>query len=1039
MTLPELAIRRPITVLMILTSIVVLGLVALFRLPLGFLPEVEEPRLFVRVPYPNATPEQVERMIVRPLEEALGSVKGVDEMWGMCNQDGGMVNLRFDWGHEMHLARAEVREKIDRIRRDLPDDIGEIQISSSWDSRETEEPILEGRLSSNRDLSESYDVLDRKIVKPLERIRGVAQVRLDGVNPKEVRIDLHVADLEAHRIDIREVTRKLQSANFDQSLGRVIEGDRRYTVRTVGAFEALEEIRNLQLRPDGLRLRDVADVVYEEPPLDYGRHLDGKFAVGVTVSKEAGANAVTVCDEVKARVEAMKDDPDLEGVSFLIWFNQGDEIRKTIKDLTFTGIFGAILAGAVLFGFLRRVSMTTVSVLCIPFSLIVACGIIWAQGKTLNTLTLLGLIVGIGMLVDNAVVVMENIFRHQQEGVPRKRAAILGSREVATAVMAATLTSVIVFIPVIFNKPSQMNIYLKELGITVCLTLLASLFISQTLIPLATSRFITAKPRPKGRALLWLEERYLRVLSFNLRHRWVTPLVGLAVIGSAVLPFQRIDKNFDVSKSEAFVQIRYRLSEELSLERKQMIVGRVEEVLLPRQEELHAKSIYSFWSDHWSMTRVYMKEGYAHEDAMAETRAKLREILPELPGVRLSVEDPQQGFGHGGGGHRVGFEITGEDSDVLAELAEQARLRIEAIPGLTDVWVSSEGGNQELYVDLDRDLASRYGVRLTQPAEVISLTFRGRRLQRFRTPGGEREMRITLDEQQQESLSQLKNLPLWTETGERIPLASLADFRVVAGPERIQRENRKATVRVGARYEEGTRNDYMPPVTQAMNSIEMPIGYEWSFGRWQERHKEQSLEFLTNLLLALLLIFVVMAGLFESVRQAVGLMVALPFALAGAVWTLYATGVDFDQPAAIGLLLLIGVVVNNGIVMLEHINQYRRRGMPRHEAMLRGGRERLRPILMTAITTLVGLVPIVVQRPALAGIYYYSMALVLMGGLFVSTFLTAVLLPTTATLSEDLLGWIGRAPGRLWRRLRGRSRAMGAAQDAAGDGGYPVH
>lgn len=1018
MTLPELAIRRPITMLMILVSIVVLGLVAVFRLPLGFLPEVEEPRLFVRIPYPNATPEQVERMIVRPLEEALGSVKGVQTMWGRCDQNGGMVNLRFDWGHPMHLARAEIREKLDRVRRDLPDDIGEIQISSSWDSREADESILEGRLSSNRDLSESYDLLDRKIIKPLERVRGVAQVRLDGVNPKEIRIDLHVADLEAHQLDVREVSRVLRSANFDQSLGRVTDGETRYSVRTLGTFESLEEIRNLQLREDGLRLRDVADVVYEEPPLTYGRHLDGNFAVGVTVSKESGANALTVCDEVRARIEAMKDDPELEGVSFLIWFNQGDEIRKTLKDLSFTGLFGALLAAAVLFVFLRRIGMTVVSVLCIPFSLIVACGVIWAQGRSLNTLTLLGLIVGIGMLVDNAVVVMENIFRHQQAGMPRKEATQRGAREVATAVVAATLTSVIVFLPVIFNKPSEMNIYLKELGITVCLTLLASLFISQTLIPMATSRFMKARPMKKERWLTWLEDHYVRLLRFNLHHRWLTPLIGLVVIASAVYPFQKIEKNFDVSKSDVFVQVRYRFSEELSLERKEMVVDRVEQSLMPHKEELHARAIYSFWSERWSLTRIYMADDYTNEKAMDETRDKLGELLPDLPGVRLSVQDPQHGFGHRGGGRRVGVQIIGEDSSVLAELAEEARRRIEQIPGLTDGYVSNQGGGQELFVDLDRNLASLYGIPLTQPAEVVSLTFRGRRLQRFRTPDGEREMRLTLDEQDVESLSQLKNLPLWTESGEKIPLASMADFRAQPGPEEIEREDRQANVWVGARYSEGNRAEYTAKVEDALSDLDLPLGYEWSFGSWEKQHQERSLAFLVNLLLALLLIFAVMAGLFESVRQAIGLMVALPFALTGAVWTLYLTGVDFDQPAAIGLLLLIGVVVNNGIVMLEHINQYRRAGVERYDAMLRGGRERLRPILMTAITTLVGLVPIVVQKPALAGVYYYSMALVLMGGLFVSTFLTSVLLPTTACLAEDIFGGLGRWPARLRARLR---------------------
>ena len=1025
MKLPDLAIRRPVTTLMILISMIVLGGVALTRLPLAFLPDVERPQLFVRVPYSNSTPEQVERMVIRPLEEALGSVKGLRNMESTCDRDGGRVRLEFDWGQPLDLARVEIREKVDRIRRDLPDEIGDITIGGHWGSRDAEDPILEGRLSSNRDLSESYDLLERKIIRPLERIPGVAQVRLDGINPREVRIDLRVADLEAHGMDVRTVVAHIRSSNFDQSLGTIVEPQRRYTARTVASFTSLDEIRDLVLRADGLRLRDVADVVYEEPPLEYGRHLDGKFAVGVTVTKEAGGNAVTICDAVGRRVAEMNDDPELEGVNFLIWFNQGGEIRKTLKDLTFTGIFGALLAALVLFGFLRRLSMTAVAVACIPFSLIAACGIIWATGKSLNTLTLLGLIVGIGMLVDNAVVVMENIFRHQQRGADRLTAARLGSREVANAVVAATLTSVIVFIPLIFNKPSEMNIYLKEMGITVCLTLLASLFISQTLIPLAMAHSLKIAPRQPSRIMVRLEQVHVRLLDFTLHHRWLAPVVGLLVIASAVYPYQRVDKNFDTTESQIFVQLRYEFSEALSLERKQEIITQVEQLLEPHRTKLHAESIYSFWSDHWSLTRLYMEEGYANEKAMAEVREELRRVLPELPGVKLRVQDQGRG-GHRGGGKRVAFQIFGEDSAVLAELAEEARQLLEEIPGLTDPFSSAQEGGLELYIDLDRELAARYGVPLTQPAEVVSLTFRGRRLPRFRTPDGEREMRLTLDERETETFAQLRNLPLWTADGAKIPLASLADFRTAPGPERIQRENRMTSVWVGARYKEGTASDYVPQVRAALAGLSFPYGYDWTFSNWEQRRQEQSREFLENLLLALLLVFAVMAGLFESVRQAIGLMVALPFALAGAVWTLYATGVDFDQPAGIGLLLLIGVVVNNGIVMLEHINHYRRQGLPRHAAMLQGGRERLRPILMTAITTLVGLVPIVVQKPALAGVYYYSFALVLMGGLFVSTFLTAVLLPTTAALSEDLIGGMGRGIAAGWRFVARRQARISA-------------
>jgi len=1016
MTLPEIAIRRHVTTLMVLVSLVVLGVVALIKLPLAFLPDIEEPQAFVRVNYPSASPTQVERMIVRPLEDALGSVKGLSSMWSMCDQNGGMVRMEFDWSMNMNLVRVEIWEKLDRIRRDLPEDIGDITVSSNWDAREADKPIVEGRLSSRRDLSESYDLLERKIIRPLERIAGVASVRLDGVNPREVRVNLHADALESHGMDVRQVTRALQANNFDESLGRISDGEFRFALRTVGTFRTVDEIRDLPLRADGLKLGDVADVVYEQPPLEYGRHLDGDFAVGLTVTQESKANTVEVCDEVQKTIAGMSDDPELNGVNFLVWFNQGKEIKKTLGDLAFTGVFGAILAAVVLFLFLRRVSTTVISVSCIPFSLIVACGVIWAKGGTLNTLTLLGLIVGVGMLVDNAVVVIENIFRHREQGVDRHTASLLGAKEVSVAVTAATLTSVIVFLPLIFNKPSEMNVYLKELGITVCLTLLASLFISQTLIPMATSWFIKAPPKGRGRFMIWLEEHYVRVLRFNLRHRWLTPVVGILVTVSAAFPFMKIDKNFDTNETELFVQLNYVISEELSLERKQELVTRVEGALEPHRNELMARSIYSWWSDDWTMTRVYLKEGEANEENLGKVRKRLREVLPEIPGVKLEVQENHE-FWRQDRGKRIAFQIVGEDSDVLAQLADQAKAKLEAIPGLVEPFDGREEGNQELHVELDRDLATRYGINPTQPADVVGLTYRGRRLERFRTEDGEREMRMTLDERDDESLDQLRNLPLWTDEGEKVPLASLAEFTVTPGPNRINRDERLTSMWVGASYEKGSREDYLPAVTEAMNSIDFPFGYSWTFGRWEQRHKEKSKEFLVNLLLSLLLIFAVMAGLFESVRQAIGLMVALPFALSGATWTLFATGTDFDQPAAIGLLLLIGIVVNNGIVMIEHINTYRRAGMDRYEAMVLGGKERLRPILMTALTTLIGLVPMVVQKPSLGGVYYYSMALVIMGGLFVSTFLTSVLLPTTTTLFEDAGMLVKRGATRTWRGL----------------------
>jgi HAE1 family hydrophobic/amphiphilic exporter-1 len=542
---------------------------------------------------------------------------------------------------------------------------------------------------------------------------------------------------------------------------------------------------------------------------------------------------------------------------------------------------------------------------------------------------------------------------------------------------------------------------------------------------MATSWFIKSKPRPRSRLMTATENRYESLLRFNLRHRWLTPVISIAVLASAVFPFMKVDKNFDTNETEMFVAVRYEFSEEPSLEMKENFVNQVEGVLAPHRDELLARAIYSFWSDGWTMTRIYLKEGEANEDNIARVRARLGALLPEIAGLNLEVMENRQ-FWRQDRGKRIAFQIVGEDSELLSTLAEEAKLRLESIPGLIEPFASSQEGGQELHVMLDRELVSRLGVTPTQPAETVGLTFRGRRLQRFRTLDGEREMRLTLDEKKTESVAQLRNLPIWTSAGEKVPLASLAEFREVPGAEHINRDNRLTSVWVGARYEEGTRQDYMGPVTEVAEGLGLPYGYSWTFGSWEERQKEKTQEFVTNLLLALMLIFAVMAGLFESVRQAIALMIALPFAVSGAAWTLWMTGTDFDQPGAVGLLLLIGIVVNNGIVMIEHINSYRRSGMDRESAMVRGGRERLRPILMTAMTTLLSLIPMVVQKPSLGGVYYYSMALVIMGGLFVSTFLTSVLLPTSATLIEDSFGWLRDVLLRALRLLRPRTRPRAA-------------
>jgi len=1024
MTLPEIAVKKPIATLMGLISLLVLGLIALTRLDLAFMPEAEQKRIFVIVNYQNASPKAIERMIIRPLEESLASINGLSNMSSHSDHRGGRVILNFDFDVNMDLARAEIRERIDRTRDELPDDLERIVLSESYRARETGETILEARIASGRDLSKSYELLERKIIRPLERIAGVAAVSLDGVNPREVRINLDLAKLKKHQIDPRDVWRSIAQNNQNSALGLLRNEQTKISFRAVGALSNIEDIKRLPLINSQLRLQDIATITYVEPPLEYGRHLDGDFAIGLTIAKESTANTIEITDAVRKKIAAMKDDPELDGINFLVWKDQGKEIKNTLADLQQTGFFGAIFASLILFVFLRKVSTTLVAVSCIPFSLIVTCGVIWMQGKSLNTISLLGLIVGLGMLVDNAVVIMENIDRYQKKGYGGRVAAILGSKEVSVAVITATLTSIIVFLPMIFSKPTEMNIVLQELGITIVITLLASLLISQTLIPLA-SRWLLKKQTKLVETPVMdkIQARYESILGYTLKHRWLSVVIGLGLLGSTIYPVKNMNFNFDAAPTEMFVGLIVEFTEAISLSEKEKIIIQIEKELEPYKERFNVLSIYSWWSENYSIVRLYMKEGFQHEIAMNAVRKELRGLLPKIAGVKIRVQENGP-FWRRNSGKRVAIQLQGPDSEILGELSEKALTYIETIPGLFDLYATAEGGRLELQVDLNRDRMSAYGILSNEPPSMVEMTFRGRRLPRFKGQDGEVDMQLILGDMDDTGVDDIKNLSLIKEDGSNIAMESVSSFSIQKGPSRIQRDNKISSVWVGARFDQGQRSKFQKQLMEVLKPMPLPEGYSWeSGGRWRGAEESQD-EFILNLLLALGLIFGVMASLFESIKQAFALMISLPFALAGAFWTLFLAGVDFDQPASIAVLLLLGVVVNNGIVMVEHINLYRREGWSRSDAMIQGGKERLRPILMTALTTLVGLVPIIIQKPSLGGVYYYSMAYVIIGGLLFSTVLTTLFLPATIALVEDAPEKIKQMFLWLYSKLRFRSQKI---------------
>jgi HAE1 family hydrophobic/amphiphilic exporter-1 len=532
----EIALRRPITTTVVFVALALVGLIASRMLPLEKWPDIEFPGIFIEIPYEGSTPEEVERLITRPIEEALATLSGVERMYSSSGENMSQVFLQFGWDESMGSKGIEARAKVDGVRHELPDDIRRIFI---YTGSLGDQPVLELRISSDRDLSNSYELLDRLLKRRIERLEGVSLVELHGVDPREIRILLNSDRLSAHGIDIDELRQLLEKSNFAVSAGRITDGGQRFSVRPRGEFRSVEEIKDIVINENALRLGDVADIELRSPDREYGRHLDGSYAIGVAVTKATGANMVEVTDRVMAEVEEIGQLPQMRGINIFALDNAGDSVRGSLSDLLNAGAIGALLAVIVLYLFLRQVTTTLIVTASVPFSLLITLGALYFAGLSLNILTMMGLMLAVGMLVDNAVVVTESVFRHRNlDSSDPVTATHAGVKEVGLAVIAGTLTTIIVFVPIMFGAKTDIAVFMTHVGITIIVALLASLLIAQTLVPMLAAR-IPPPPRPKeGAFISRLTRRYVASLGWILTRPWKTfggviliCLIGISPLG----------------------------------------------------------------------------------------------------------------------------------------------------------------------------------------------------------------------------------------------------------------------------------------------------------------------------------------------------------------------------------------------------------------------------------------------------------------------------------------------------------------------------
>lgn len=996
LALTRFALTRPVTICMMFLSMLVFGIIASRMLPLEKFPGIDIPQIFINVPYNNATPTEIERLITRPVEEALATVTGVKEMRSWSNENSAEISLEFNWEENINSKSIEVRERLDSIRHLLPKDVERVLV---FQFNTNDMPIFQLRISSERDLAMAYDLLERQIKRPLERVAGVSKVELYGVEKRQVVIRLDPDKMRALNIDATTIVSMLQSNNFAMTAGELRNSQNSILVKPVGEYRELEEIASLPIRP-GLSLREVATVQLELPKREDGRHLDQSYAVGMNVFKESGANLVEVARAALAVVEAADNDPAFNGISLYIMDDTAKGVTTSLADLLSAGGIGALLSFAVLYLFLRHFGTTMVVVLAVPVSICIALGLMYFMNYSLNILSMMGLMLAIGMLVDNAVVVTESIFRERALGGDVKAATARGVRRVSLAVVAGTATTAIVFLPNIVGQKMELTIFLEHVAIAICLCLAVSLLMALTLIPLLTTG-LKVQPVKEQKSGVF-EANYRRVLGWVMYHpRW-SAFVAVLLLGSIVIPMGAVSGGDEDNEDRDRIFLNYNVQGNYAIAEVEEEVSAMEHYLYANKDKFDIESVYSYYRSGHAISIIILKEQLSQP--MVQLKEAIRKDWPAL--VRSK---PSFGWGNNGG---LQVHLLGSSTEVLLDLATEIEPMLSAIKGLEDVSSEIAHGQQEIQITLKLDQLQRQGLSAQQVAGAVSLALRGTNLRTFRTlEQGELLMRVLYDEKVSHSLAELSALPILNKDGVVISLQQLADIKTAPRLDQIRRFDRQTGIAIRMNLaKDYTMDSAREDIKKVMDQLALPSGYRWSFQGSFQRQDESQQVMMVNMLLAVAMIYIVMAALFESLLLPTAVIGSLLFSLVGVFWTFMFTGTSMGIMGMIGMLVLMGIVVNNGIVLVDRINQDRQEQPEAslRELIIHASESRLRPILMTVVTTVLGLLPLALGGTQIGGDgpSYAPMAIAIIGGLLFSTLTSLVLVPLTYWGLVNLIsGW----------------------------------
>ncbi len=1019
----EFSLDRRVTVFVILITIMVVGYIATLGIPRDLFPRGYESKfLHVVVPWRNAPAQEILERITRPLEAELSTIKDLVDLSSMSSQDSSRVNLQFKRNVDIDVAYREVRDRVERARLRFPDDVDQVFIR-----REDPDsiPVAVLGLAIDPSITDPYTLVEKKIMLPLKRMDGVANVISDGIVEKEIIIDLDKQKTDAHGLNIYQMSQNLARDNFTLASGNVRQGGREYLLRSIATYRTPDELKSRPIT-EWLQLNHIAKLSLTEPERDFVVRVNGNPAVAVIIFKEGDANTVEVCEQVSAEVERMKVDPLFEGIQMELFFNQGRIIQSSIGNLITGGQIGGALAAVVLLIFLKRFRMTLIVTASIPLSLLISLTVMYFTGESLNMITILGLVICVGLLVDNSIVVAENIYRYLQDGHPVRRAAVQGAGEIALAITMATLTTVIVFLPVALVE-GEGQFFLIRLALPISVSLIASLFVALMFIPL--SACITLRSRQDSaplrtgalnraldaiyrRTVIPLGRFYHGTLAVFLKNRLDLFLLTAAVFS---VTFGWVAPQLDIvpnqEEDRMSFQIGVKMPNNSNIKDTGKLFDQLEAVMKKESEELKLEGFMFVHYERGGRVDGWLDPDRDYELSGREMMDRIIKAFPQPPGVKYQTGRESQ-VQEAKGRTVFTVKLEGEDSDQLQDLAEKLEPRFLAVPGIIGIRTGNERPPNELALQIDRERSTDANVNPEYISGVVGYALRGRRLSRFHFDDREIPVTVRYAEEDRDTLDSLANFLVPTMDGDYLPVSALTSVQKIQTARGIFRSNKKTTHTLTLDLKADDAGKTRQSLTELQQSIDLPEGVSFGrqFGDLTFNQELASLQFAAGL--SVVFIYLLMGILFESFILPLSIILTIPLASIGVVWIHYLTGKDLDMLGFVGAILLIGVVVNNGIVLVDYINRLRQQGMERTAAVLQATDRRFRPILMTALTTIIGMIPLTISKPTEIGLSYKSFGLTLIGGMAAATLLTLLIVPVFYTLFDDLRQCLSRTVRR---------------------------